>query len=644
MTTTAAPETHEQKLERARRRLETDDAFYAEKCLQIVDQNGKLIPLVLKQAQRRLIEAKAKQEREGKPVRIIVLKARKEGVSTLVQGLLLKRITQLPHHRAQVIAHDKEAASSVFEMAETMYANLPNEVIAGLHLKPSIVRASAGQEIKLGQPIRAQRLAGDVGLNSSYKVDTANNYESGRGQTPFTVHLSEFAFYENPEKKSKAIFNSVPNTPNTMIVIESTANGFNLFRTLWLAAERGDSAYYPLFIAWYEDPQYWQPFADEEERDEFISTIGKGTYGEAEPELVALGVQPEQLKWRRWAIQNNSNGDLRAFWQEYPATPTEAFLATGRQVFASILVAKVLQATESTDPLAEEGILSAQRHDSANYMGRPIEVPAEPLWTPASAAQGVGTPLWRRWEEPDLGTEAADPNDVRPPGQYVIELDSASGIETESEGTDYFAIQVINHRTLAQVAEWHARGIDPNLATLQLYLAALYYSVPVRYPDGSTRTWRPWVAIETTGGYGQSAATKLQKVWKYPMLYFRTPADLKGEKMDKRIGWSTDVKTKPLLVDHAQQLLRLNETGIRSQPLAAEMQTYVRDPKTGKMGAEQNYFDDRFESWMIAQFVAREKPLRRIPSSGGSRPLQGGPRAPRPPTLGVRPRMYGRPR
>jgi hypothetical protein len=631
--------TREEKLEVARMRLEHDDQFYSERCLQIVDQNAELRPLVLKQAQKRLIRAKWMQERAGRPVRIIVLKARKEGISTIVQGLLLKRCTQRANHRAQVIAHDKETGEGIFEMAETMYSNLPNEQLAGLLLKPPTVRASAGQEIVWGQPSRSRRFAGDRGLNSSYKVDTANNYESGRGLTPFTLHCSEFAFWENAEKKSKALFNSIPDTPATMIVIESTANGYNLFRKLWIAAETGQSAYYPLFIAWYEDPQYWMPFAHAEERDEFIADIGRGPFGEAEPELVALGVQPEQLRWRRWAIVNKANGDLRAFWQEYPATAQEAFLATGKQVFASVLVSQVLERTESTEAEAEEGIIKPQKLVKSKYMGREIEVPAEPLWLPATAAQGVGTPLWRRWAKPDLGEQSADPEKVRPPGQYVIELDSASGVETASEGTDYFAIQVIDHRTLEQVAVWHAREIDPNLATEQLYLAALLYTIPVLYPDGSKRLWRPWVAIETTGGFGQSAATTLWKMWRYPNLYFRSPADRKSEKQEDRLGWSTDHVTKPLLVDWAQQLLRLGRTGLRHHATAAEMQTYVRDPKSGKMGAEEDYFDDLLESWMIAQYVAREKPLRRLPRPEA---VAGAGRKPKvaAPTLNVKPRTF----
>ena len=41
----------------------------------------------------------------------------------------------------------------------------------------------------------------------------------------------------------------------------------------------------------------------------------------------------EQIMWRRWSIKNNCGGDIDKFHQEYPATPEEAFIATGTGVF-----------------------------------------------------------------------------------------------------------------------------------------------------------------------------------------------------------------------------------------------------------------------------------------------------------------------
>jgi alkylation response protein AidB-like acyl-CoA dehydrogenase len=67
------------------------------------------------------------------------------------------------------------------------------------------------------------------------------------------------------------------------------------------------------------------------------------------------------------------------------------------------------------------------------------------------------------------------------------------------------AIEVIDHRTRKQVAEWVGQ-IDPDLVALQMLLAALYFN-------------RAWVAVEVTGGYGLSIARKLAMDWRYARTY-----------------------------------------------------------------------------------------------------------------------------
>lgn len=597
-----APKTPEQ----LRDRLYADDTYYSQNCLRIVDQDAQMVALTPKPAQARFLALKAQQEAEGKPVRIIVLKARKEGISTVTQGMMIKRVTQRKNHNALVVAHDGKTASEIFQMGETMYAKLPDEVIAGYVVKPPVAGSRKGTELHLGEANADRRLSGELGHNSSYIVDTANEYEAGRGFTNHSLHLSELAFYKAAEKKLKSLFNTVPDRPGTMIVIESTADGYNAFRKLWVLAITGQSAYLPLFIPWYEEPDYRLEFLDDEEKDEFFASIGTGEYGDAEPELLEKGVTLEQLKWRRWAIINKSAGDLRSFWQEYPATWQEAFLSAGRQVFSPSKVSKVIEAATSSNDACLKGILRAREWKEAKYMGQPITVPVGALWVPESEAEiGVATPRWRLWEKPDPGADEVITNNevtspFRPAGQYVVTVDSASGRETSSEGTDYFAIQVINHRTRAQVAQYHVREVDADRIALQAILIAHYFTVD--YP--------PIIAVEVTGGYGISIAHKLWRVWHYPRLFFRRPAETKGEKPEERLGFSMDVKTKPQVVDIAKELLRLDDPGIRSLELAAELQTYVRDDK-GKMGAEEDEFDDLLECWMVAQYVANENPLRR---------------------------------
>jgi hypothetical protein len=569
-------------------RLRTDTAYYARHCIKIIDQRERIVPLEPKPAQLQLEAAFRKQEAEGRPLRAIILKARKEGISTWMAAKSVQRFTQRANHRALVVAHDKKTAGELYGIAETAYANLPDRTIGDLVLKPPVVSSQRATEIRLGERSRVARLEGQMGLNSTYRVDTANEFEAGRGFTYGTLHLSEIAFWAETgaTKKLTALLNTVPDEPGTLIAIESTANGWNIFRRLWVDAMEGRSDYAAVFIPWYDDPQYVREFIDEDEREAFFHEIGTGPYGDAEPDLVAKGVSLEQLAWRRWAIANRTQGDLRIFQQEYPATWEEAFLATGRQVFSPQLVSNVMSRCEAVDPV--EGIIKPQSKELVERGTRTVEILKDPLWVPREQAQTrVGERFWHVWELPDKET---------PPGQYIVFVDPASGMETESGDPDYFAICVIDHRTLKQVAQFTARKIDPLQVADEAIMAAILYN-------------DAWLNVETTGGYGLSFIRRWWRDYRYGKIYRRKPQGTSHEKQERRYGWSTDVATKPLMVDHARELLRIGKDGILSRRIANEMLTYVKDEK-GRYGAEVDAHDDALMAWMGAQITASEKPVR----------------------------------
>lgn len=56
--------------------------------LKIKTKEGHITKLILNPPQRRLYEAIKKQWEEGRPVRIIILKARQMGFSTLTEAIL----------------------------------------------------------------------------------------------------------------------------------------------------------------------------------------------------------------------------------------------------------------------------------------------------------------------------------------------------------------------------------------------------------------------------------------------------------------------------------------------------------------------------------------------------------------------------
>ena len=139
-----------------------------------------------------------------------------------------------------------------------------------------------------------------------------------------------------------SLLQTIPNEPNTNVFIESTANGVGgWFYDFWKAAERGENEYIPLFFAWFDEPTYTKPFDTEEEKRQFIEEVNMVTYDKEgneihteEYELMKeFNLTYEQLNWRRFAIANYCFGDIDMFHQEYPSTPEEAFIASGRPKF-----------------------------------------------------------------------------------------------------------------------------------------------------------------------------------------------------------------------------------------------------------------------------------------------------------------------
>jgi hypothetical protein len=104
-------------------------------------------------------------------------------------------------------------------------------------------------EARVRQQSRLAADAGDPGINSTYAVDTAKEVQSGRGGTLSALHGSEVAFWDDIEGKLTGLLESVPEDPDTLVVLESTAKGFNEFYDRWDDAWNGRSEYIPFFSA-----------------------------------------------------------------------------------------------------------------------------------------------------------------------------------------------------------------------------------------------------------------------------------------------------------------------------------------------------------------------------------------------------------
>lgn len=600
--------------EAALEELRTNTPEYAKRFLKIVpkDRSRGLIDFEPNEAQIALDAKLEAQRQAGRPQFAIVLKARQIGISTYGQAKLIQRATLTGHHQAVVVAHDVDAGSKLFAIGQRMFRNLPDDgELCGVPLKPEIRSYRRARHLHFG-PAGHIGMVGEIWPDSYYWVDTANEFESGRGSTPHALWMSEYAFWPQPEQKFIALMQSVPDQPDTMVVIESTANGMNHFEKLWTEAVAGQNEFVPFFWPWWKQPEYERPFVNESEREEFrVGDTEASPFAEREPELLDPGpidietgehvaLSLEQLNWRRWAIANRCGASIDKFNQEYPTTPADAFLATGRKVFEPMLVARARAQAEKSDPRFGEGgpitgaIIATERKIQAGRHGR-VEAPKGPVFKPARLLPVGEDPNWRVWLD-------YDPKDgkllIPEEAAYVVGVDVSEGLpESEDESGDpaFNAIEVIDHRTKEQVAEYRSR-CDPDLLAEYAVLVAHLFN-------------NAWLAIEKTGP-GLQTVRKAWLDFHYNRTYFRARHEQRDEAGTDRLGWDTNRATKHLLITTGQELLREGTHGIRSRRLVGEMETYIRT-STGKMIPEHGKFSDLLMAYLIAQQVAIEKPIPR---------------------------------
>jgi hypothetical protein len=609
-------------LERVRRRLRDEFEYYAPNCLRIVNAQGHEIPFVLKPPQVRLTRQLEAQRAAGEPQRATVLKARKVGFSTQTQGKIVQRTTQVAHHHARVVAQDMETAAALFSIGRFMWANLPEELKPTLAYERNTLREKL---MHFGVASLQARRAGQMGLESSITIDTEKSPAGGRGLTIRSLHLSEVAFWERTGKML-ALLNAVPDDADTLVIVESTAKGLNAFYDHWQQSEAGNG-FIPCFTPWFEENGYRRAFFNDRERREFEASLGiepadQVSRGQKEePDLIELmrerfeewreeGIHPleeladedtrilEALNWRRWAIGAKCEGSVEKFHQEYPSTAQEAFLSTGSSVFSKAHVrrsiSRATKALKEHAPAQGTFVASARRTVALSGGRGALTVPTEATWVPMSKLNAAerGRAKWTLFVPP---TEA---------GRYVVGVDPASGEDNDGQLAEH-GIQVIDHLSLGQVAEWGSGLHDADEVGEQALLAALFFN-------------RAWLVVEKTGGWGLSILRWLARDVKYPYTYRTMRKDVASPgHFDDSLGWSTDAATKPLMRDRGRQLLREGTDGIRSLALLGQMLTYIMDER-GRMAPESKKLADLLMAWLIAQMVAMEKPPRREKGGGGS--------------------------
>jgi hypothetical protein len=514
-------------------------AWIAENLL-IVDKGSEVRPLVPNRGQQLVTKATHIQESAGLPVRIILLKARQFGGSTGIQGDFFARCALLDHRQAFTAAHKAQATERLFAMSKGYYDRLPKN-------KQPRIDSKNGYKLAFSEP-----------NGGGMTIATAGSPDAARSGTYQYAHCSEYAWWDSQLETMAAIDSAVPYRPGTMIVIESTANGMgDDFHQRWCDActayRQGDiSGYIPVFVGWLQIEDYTLAVPAGYDWSACPPDVM-----EEEPALRAIGASDEQLYWRRKKIVGGFGGSVDMFHQEFPSTPSEAFLTSGR----AVCPANVIAHHRTT---CEQGRKARLVYDRQAHSG-----------VRAVYDESLFPPFWRIWRPPQED------------GDYAIAGDVAEGGLSDpnnpSSEPDRSGALVIERQTLMDCAEYISRE-EADIFGEELYKAHKWYN------EG-------WVTPEANPA-GMASLLVLKRLGCKRIMRRVAYIDKLSQQPQESEGWKTLLNNRENMLMELLSALRPAAGGsyegqmiVRSSAFLDELETFIR-LATGRMQHMLGKHDD----------------------------------------------------
>jgi hypothetical protein len=528
------------------KRIHENEEFYMLNFLKIRTKEGKLVNFKLNPAQKKCLDIIRQQKKANKPIRVIWLKARQLGISTFCEGLIFHDTANNPFRNSMIIAHEDKATQNLFSMSKLFHEELPPAI------RP-MKKYSNESALTFENPTNNDNEKYmNPGLRSKITVATAKNVQTARSNTIHNLHASEVAFWDDATTLMTGMLQCIPDTPNSMVFIESTANGVGgWFYDFWKRSERGETDYIPIFLAWFDNPDYSRDFATQQEKAEFIAEASKVGYDSANnviktEELMLkeqFDLSWEQLHWRKWCINNKCNGDLEQFHQEYPSTPDEAFIVSGRPVFPAYILKEYEKNIKKPERIGDIDTKNGSVYFVDNPHGN-IMI----------------------WQEP------------RPGQFYVSGADVAEGL---SHG-DY-SVNVILDDKYNLCAVWHGHT-DPDLFGEEIVKMAKYYN-------------DAYVGVEVNM-HGGTTLRRINELEYYNIYYQKNYSKISGD-VSQKPGWLTNQRTKPLMINTLIRFVREKWLGAFWDTFISECFTYTKDDD-GKTNAQVGCHDDTIMAMAIA--------------------------------------------
>lgn len=513
--------------------------FLIEHLLWIVDKNNVEVHFLLNEAQCLMYRTFCEQKRKGVPIRVNDLKSRQMGGSAFIAAFFFILTLFQKNINTCIIADTKDHAGGIFDRFRYFYDHLDDSNPAldkiydwkKSHTKYESCPYSFKPKLRYA---KGKTLMMTEYGNSSIEV-IATGESAGRSRNYTYVHCSEVAFWQDIKATFTALLQTVSATNlNSIVVIETTANGFNDYKNLWDEHFDGTTNWKCLFLPWFLDAQYKEPLKWGKPKLEEWEIAKQKEYN----------LSDEQMAWYHSRyLENGRDKDLMA--QEYPFSVADAFVSTGNSVFDKDLLYKRKNELVKKEPL-KRGIFTYEISSSENF---------EELEIKNIAFKEESYGLFRIYEEPIKGHP------------YVVTVDPNDG------GNDDSAIQVIDNFSLKQVACFNSSKFASDEILFLSLATAIYYNNAL-------------LAIERNRN---SSILDFAVKFNYDNMYLDQDATIDSlrERTHNRYGYTIKQNNRSRAIDLLKMAFRDDYAFINDYETICEMESFQRiehfDRETGQV-------------------------------------------------------------
>lgn len=289
----------------------------------------------------------------GDGVLLAVMKARQVGISTISEIIISHRAFFYGHTTALVAADVPERTQNLYEMMVRILDNLPWWMVPR-STDPTKDYRVKGQQLYFHDQDSVIRMGNASNMQGG--DSGAEKGSLGTGMTLPLCHLSELALWPNAAQIDDALMPSIPLSPRTFVVFESTAKGRNnWWHTVWMNAKSNVGRLKPVFIPWYLEPTYKLPYPSDWTPSETSTAHAQRVKNNSALWCGrSIDLTKEQLYWyERTRTDYASRKKLYKFLAEFTADDMEAFQNTRASVFGAELLDDIRQRANALPTLVE---------------------------------------------------------------------------------------------------------------------------------------------------------------------------------------------------------------------------------------------------------------------------------------------------